>query len=777
MHPINLAAVFLQLASLPFIPLLLSPAIAQTPSTNTTTTTITKPGCPQKCGNLTVPYPFGIGLGSGCALNPSFEINCNTSHSPPMPLIGNIQVFDISDAHVWISNVLALRCYTPTGGLLGEIPAWTNLGTSSPYTFSDKNKFTVIGCQDAAIMSGNNPLTGKTFANGCPAACTKPEDVHAGSCLGSGGCCQITIPKGLKSFNVSRMLSLNNHTGVWSFNPCSFAFLGEADRFSFQGVDDLRDLNFTRRIVDSVPILLDWAIGNLTCDGAQKSNEYACKGNSHCVDADNDSGGYRCSCDQGYQGNPYLSPGCQDIDECADPNKNDCEEVCTNTAGSYRCSCPDGYTGDGKKNGSGCIAPNNNSEFPWIKFSVGLGVGFLSMVIGVTWLYFFIKKRKLIKLREKFFQQNGGLILKQRITTIGDGIEAIKIFTANELEKATNHYSSDRELGRGGNGIVYKGILPDNLIVAIKKSKSMDETKIEEFINEVVILSQINHRNVVKLLGCCLEAEVPLLVYEYVSHGTLYEHIHKQGGSSWLSWENRLRVATETAGALAYLHSSASMPIFHRDVKSANILIDDHYTAKVSDFGASRLIPLDQTHVATLVQGTLGYLDPEYFRTSELTEKSDVYSFGVVLCELLTGLKPISRERSEEETNLSAYMVISVGKNQLFKILDRRVLREGALEQTQKVAELAKRCLHMNGEDRPTMKEVAMELEALRKFNRQSWSHGEQVHEVFGGQMNDEDGPSDLYTLQINSSTFTSEYSGQYTSSSGMNLSTNNSRR
>ncbi|XP_031102467.1 wall-associated receptor kinase 2-like [Ipomoea triloba] len=767
MHPINLAAVFLQLVSL---------SLAQTPTTNTTTTT-TKPGCPQKCGNLTVPYPFGIGLGSGCGLNPSFEISCNTSRNPPMPLIGNIQVFDISETHVWISNVVALRCYTSAGGFLGEIPAWTNLGTSSPYTFSDKNKFTVLGCQDAAVITANNPLTGKSFANGCPAACTKPEDVRVGSCLGSGGCCQITIPKGLKSFNISSMMSLNNHSGVWSFNPCSFAFLGEADRFSFRGVDDLRDLNFTRRVADSVPILLDWAIGNLTCDGAQKSNDYACQQNSRCVDADNDSGGYRCTCEQGFQGNPYLSPGCQDIDECADPNKNDCEKVCTNTAGSHRCSCPDGYSGDGKKNGSGCIAPNNNSEFPWIKFSVGLGVGFLSMVIGVTWLYFFIKKRRLIKLREKFFQQNGGLILKQRITTTGDGIEAIKIFTANELEKATNHYSSDRELGRGGNGIVYKGILPGNHIVAIKKSKNMDETKIEQFINEVVILSQVNHRNVVKLLGCCLEAEVPLLVYEYVSHGTLYEHIHKQGGSSWLSWENRLRVATETAGALAYLHSSAGMPIFHRDVKSANILIDDYYTAKVSDFGASRLIPLDQTHVATLVQGTLGYLDPEYFRTSELTEKSDVYSFGVVLCELLTGLKPISRERSEEETNLSAYMVISMDKNQLFKILDRRVLREGALDQTQKVAELAKRCLHMNGEDRPTMKEVAMELEALRKFNRQSWSRGEQVHEVFGGQMNDEDGPSDLYMLQINSSTFTSEYSGQYTSSTGMNLSTNNSRR
>ncbi|CAH9103341.1 unnamed protein product [Cuscuta europaea] len=462
------------------------------------------------------------------------------------------------------------------------------------------------------------------------------------------------------------MASLYGHARVWSDNPCGYAFIGEAGRFNFRGSDDLKDLNFMRRVMESVPVVLDWAIGNVSCEGARKKDDYACKEKSQCVDVDSDSGGYRCSCDKGYIGNPYISHGCQDIDECEDPNENPCEKICTNTAGGYNCSCPHGYTGDGKKNGQGCVA--TGSEFPWIKFSVGLGIGFLSLVAGVTWLYFFVKKTRLIRLREKFFQQNGGLILNQRITTTldGTGVDAAKIFTAEELKRATNDYSSDRELGRGGNSIVYKGILPDNRVVAIKKSKTMDESKIEEFINEVVILTQVNHRNVVKLIGCCLEVEVPMLVYEYVSHGTLYEHIHKLGGSSdWLSWEIRLRIAAETAGALAYLHSSTAIPIFHRDVKSANILLDDNYIAKVSDFGASRLIPLDQTHLATLVQGTFGYLDPEYFQTGQLTEKSDVYSFGIVICELLTGMKPVSRERSEEERNLAAYVVRSMDKNQL----------------------------------------------------------------------------------------------------------------
>ncbi|KAF3651521.1 Wall-associated receptor kinase-like 9 [Capsicum annuum] len=378
-----------------------------------------------------------------------------------------------------------------------------------------------------------------------------------------------------------------------------------------------------------------------------------------------------------------------------------------------------------------------------------MGVGFMSLAIGTTWLYFSIKKRKLIKLREKFFQQNGGLLLKQRISSNKGGVEATKVFTAEELKKSTNNYASDRILGRGGNGIVYKGILPDNRIVAIKKSKFVDEDQIEQFINEVLILTQVNHRNVVRLFGCCLEAEVPLLVYEYISNGTLHQHIHNQNGSPWLSWQNRLRIASETASALAYLHSSTQMPIIHRDVKSANLLLDDVYNAKVADFGASRLIPLDQTHIATLVQGTLGYLDPEYFRTSQLTEKSDVYSFGVVLAELLTGMKPISRDRDNEGKNLAEYFVLSMRKNQLFQILDRRVVREGSLEQLQKAADLVKSCLRLHGEDRPTMKEVAMELESLRKFTKNNpWANGNE-----NGNAGNEDVSSDLYKISIDSNT------------------------
>ena len=340
------------------------------------------------------------------------------------------------------------------------------------------------------------------------------------------------------------------------------------------------------------------------------------------------------------------------------------------------------------------------------------------MLVCSSSLYFIVKQRNLINLREKFFKQNGELILQQLLSGQENLTETAKIFTTEELKKATNNYDETLIIGRGGFGTVYKGFLPDNRIVAIKKSKMVDENQIEPFINEIVVLSQINHRNVVKLLGCCLENPIPLLVYEFVPNGTLFEYIHN---GNKVSWETRLRIATESAKALSYLHSAASTPIIHRDVKPSNILLDSSYTAKVSDFGASRLIPLDQTELATMVQGTIGYLDPEYLQTSQLTDKSDVYSFGVILVELLTGRKALSFDKPEVERSLVTYFLLSLKENRLFEVLEKHITNEGNAEQLKEVANIAKECLKLKGEDRPTMKEVATELEGLRRMEKHSW--------------------------------------------------------
>lgn len=308
-------------------------------------------------------------------------------------------------------------------------------------------------------------------------------------------------------------------------------------------------------------------------------------------------------------------------------------------------------------------------------------------------------------------------MLEQHLSEWESPVEMFRIFTHEELKKATNKFHDSAVVGKGGFGTVYKGVLDDGLIIAIKKSKLVDQSQTDQFINEVIVLSQINHRNVVKLLGCCLETKVPLLVYEFVTNGTLFEHIHNKTNHAPLSWETRLKIASEIASVLAYLHSSTSTPIIHRDIKSSNVLLDHDYTAKLSDFGASKLVPLDHTQLSTMMQGTLGYLDPEYLLTSELTEKSDMYSFGILLFELITGKKAVRFDVPEEERTLAKIVLCAMNEDRLEEIVEEGLATEANIEEIQEVAKLAKECVRVKGEERPTMKEVAIKLEELRMLH------------------------------------------------------------
>ncbi|KAI3953299.1 hypothetical protein MKX01_042294 [Papaver californicum] len=735
----------------------------------------TNPGCDAKCGNLTIPYPFGIGPNeNGCSLTGPelfhYNITCDTTYNPPKPFLRvgrnttagpaakyrRVEVLSISETEVRIKNWPATSCYQyKTGELtLDESIGWM-VFTGAPFTVSyTRNRFFGLGCDTLAYLADTN----LNFNTSCNTRCESPANIIDGSCSGSG-CCQTTLPKGIRRILVI-VISTNPSSESFSFDPCIYSFIGEAEKYTFSA-SDLNGTSFHSKAKD-IPVVLDWAIGNKTCEEAQKdASSFACQKNSNCSNSDKVPG-YHCSCNKGFEGNPYLSPGCQDINECEDQNNNPCSGICTNTMGSYNCSCPKESYGDGRKDGTKCI--RKNTEFPVVKVTIGTGLGFLFVIVASSLLYLSIRKRQLEKLKEKFFQQNGGLLLKQQISSFEGGMEATNIFTAKELEVATKNYSDKQIIGRGGFGTVYLGTLSDKRIVAIKKSKVIDESQIEQFINELVILAQVNHRNVVKVLGCCLETEVPLLVYEYISNGTLFQHIHKKvegKSSSSLSWSIRLRIATESAGALAYLHAAASIPIIHRDIKSANILLDENYIAKVSDFGASRLNTLGQTQIDTLVQGTIGYLDPEYFQTSQLTDKSDVYSFGVVLVELLTGETPLSPSRSQEQRSLASFFLDAMGKNDVFKLIEPRVANEGNREQVIAVAELAKRCLNKKGGERPTMKQVSAELESLSKLQTHDPSR------VHNNQLNHQqksdiliDDSTDLYSVPISS--YTSGDSVQY---------------
>ncbi|KAL1834240.1 hypothetical protein ACET3Z_003891 [Daucus carota] len=712
----------------------------------------TKPGCQKQCGNLLIPYPFGIkSEGLDCAINPTFEVQCNTDFNPPLAFpfdpynyMRANHIHDISDTELRLNSFQASKCYNQSGppadGIEQLIHVENGLDETS-FAYSTVNVLTVVGCDDYANLYNDRSLNHTTSkpSQVCSATCPPDKEIRENECSGTG-CCQIPITS---PANISiDLLTYKRYRNVSYFNQCGFAFVGEKSRFRFQGMSSLNDSYFRRKTAD-IPIVLDWFIVNQTCGEAQRDqSSYACKfSNSECINATS-STGYRCRCKQGFAGNPYLTPGCYDINECINEQKNTCDQICNNIDGSYYCSCQIGYYRKGDK----CIA-NKSQKSQVIKYVLGLGFSGLSLLIGMNWLYFILKKRKRAQQRDKFFRQNGGLLLSQQ-SREGN----TKVFSNEELKRATNNYAADRILGQGGYGIVYRGILSDNRVVAIKKSKQMDESQVEQFINEVVILTQINHRNVVKLLGCCLECEVPLLVYELVSNGSLLDHVHNiDGGASWLSLENRLRIAAESSGALAYLHSAASIPIIHRDVKLANILLDDNNVAKISDFGASRLVSMDQTKVTTLVQGTLGYLDPEYFYSGRLTTKSDVYSFGVVLAELLTGRKPICMSNREEDRNLATFFVTSMNKNCLFLILEPRIVNEGTPDQLEKAALLVRRCLNLNGAERPTMMEVAMELQNLRGSTKHPWANQQGHEEIMSLKGHSEIRHSDLYDIKMSS--------------------------
>ncbi|GLJ24422.1 hypothetical protein SUGI_0466360 [Cryptomeria japonica] len=381
------------------------------------------------------------------------------------------------------------------------------------------------------------------------------------------GCCELNLPDNLPfvNFTGGGLFRLPNYDGG---RFCGFSNIMDPSTFTI--VDNETNLFWRRGKQPYYGIRLNWGFGEKDCAMAKETTDYSCASNAECLDSPSGKG-HVCKCLPGYEGNGYSNgTDCTDI---KDPNDNDDESSDINECNTNRSMCVGVEQGGLCFNLVGSYNCSCTNGYVGDDFTNGTGCKSRLVVCGCL------------------------------SSSVSFGLE-----------------SKETPLKTCGGQVLSAVAATHSTLVAIKKSKqALNLEDDHELLNEVTILSQINHRNIVKLFGCCIQTKFPLLVSEFVPNGTLFQHLHSKEGS--LPWASRLQIAIETGEALAYLHSGASQPIFHRDVKSSNILLNEKLSPKVADFGISRLISAsNNTHVTTYnIKGTWGYLDPDYFQVPNIS--------------------------------------------------------------------------------------------------------------------------------------------------------------
>ncbi|KAF7092287.1 hypothetical protein CFC21_094787 [Triticum aestivum] len=690
---------------------------------------------PDKCGNISIPYPFG--MKPGC-FREGFQVTCNDSFNPHRAYLAYDGVFQrINEIYfraqkglcrrnrVWNRTredtalelidisvakgearayaAVSSRCSANHTDSLSKSLRMRLGEKMSPFLVSvTRNVLIGVGWRVQPKMnsylwsaSASDALSAHGYSsNELTISCLSylmrmPQFLKFatnGSCSGRG-CCRAALPEAVALTRFALWISFDEPNTLFVTNPCSYAMVVESTWYNFTTPDMYGYEEIPKKFPRGVPLVIDFSIRNGSCPekGQHPPPDYACvSGNSSCSNATSGLG-YVCKCWDHYDGNPYIANGCQDIDECKLRDLYPCSSdgICKNTLGGYACPCKSGMKGDGVKGTCTHIFPQAARTI----------LGATSGVFLVAVLSFLIFLRKEKRKMREFYEKNGGRTLEKA--------KFIKLFKKEKLKPILK---SSNFIGKGGFGEVYKGLL-DNEQVAVKKPITGSVLENEQFANEVIIQSQIIHKNIVRLVGCCLEVDAPILVYEFLCNGSLDDILHDNRKVP-LNLDVRLSIAAESADGLVYMHSKTSTKILHGDVKPANILLDDKFVPKISDFGISRLIARDIQHTGSII-GDMSYMDPVYLQTGLLTEKRDVYSFGVVILELISRKKATHSDGGSLVNNfLEAYKK----EKKATPLFDKEIAVTEDLEIIDSLACIAVECLNLDVDQRPWMTDVAERL-------------------------------------------------------------------